>query len=136
MICNIQVWSLLLAAVISVATTNQIGAVSADAPSEVEMLLSPPSDAQPPSALEPLGGHSAEKRAVFDMSCRGVYDWDIFMVLDRVCEDCYNLYRKPYVGVQCRKRCYRNNVFRQCLSDLQLKDNFDSYAASVRTVGK
>ncbi|XP_068202981.1 crustacean hyperglycemic hormone-like [Palaemon carinicauda] len=126
----------MLGTIFSIGTNQRTTAMSADAASEVEMFFSP-SDPQPPSsALEPLGGRSAEKRAILDLSCRGVYDRGIFRVLERVCEDCYNLYRKPYVGVECRKRCYRNMVFRQCLSDLLLKDNFESYAASVRTVGK
>ncbi|XP_064085274.1 crustacean hyperglycemic hormones A-like [Macrobrachium nipponense] len=159
MICNTLVWSLVLATIISdLDTTGTTSQVAAAGPPDVllpgiETLFSssyssssastspnsqppPPPPPPPSSLLESLRGRTADKRAALDRSCKGVYDRGIFMMLDRVCEDCYNLYRKPYVGLECRKRCYRNVVFRQCLNDLLLKENFDSYADSIRTVGK
>nr|QHR84459.1 hyperglycemic hormone A [Panulirus homarus] len=80
--------------------------------------------------------HSVDKRAVFDQSCKGVYDRSLFQKLDRVCDDCYNLYRKSYVSTGCRENCYGNLVFRQCLDDLLLVDVVDEYVASVQMVGK
>ncbi|XP_066963259.1 crustacean hyperglycemic hormones A-like [Macrobrachium rosenbergii] len=152
MICNTLVWSLVLATVISSLGTTSTQAVASGATDSLpgietlfsssfsSSLASTSPNAQPPppppSLLESLRDHGADKRAAIDRSCKGIYDRGIFMMLDRVCEDCYNLYRKPYVGVDCRKRCYRNATFRQCLNDLLLKDNFDSYADLVRTVGK
>ncbi|RXG51909.1 Crustacean hyperglycemic hormone, partial [Armadillidium vulgare] len=41
------------------------------------------------------------KRRIFDTSCKGFYDRGLFAQLDRVCEDCYNLYRKPHVAAEC-----------------------------------
>nr|P56687.1 RecName: Full=Crustacean hyperglycemic hormone; Short=CHH; AltName: Full=JAL-CHH-I [Jasus lalandii] len=73
--------------------------------------------------------------AVFDQSCKGVYDRSLFSKLDRVCDDCYNLYRKHYVATGCRRNCYGNLVFRQCLDDLMLVDVVDEYyVASVQMV--
>nr|prf crustacean hyperglycemic hormone [Faxonius limosus] len=71
---------------------------------------------------------------VFDQACKGIYDRAIFKKLDRVCEDCYNLYRKPYVATTCRQNCYANSVFRQCLDDLLLIDVLDEYISGVQTV--
>ncbi|KAA0183715.1 hypothetical protein HAZT_HAZT006157 [Hyalella azteca] len=53
-----------------------------------------------PSLLYPDAGRP--KRALFDDSCKGVYDRELFAKLDRVCDDCYNLYRKPTVSYECR----------------------------------
>nr|P83485.1 RecName: Full=Crustacean hyperglycemic hormone A; Short=CHHA [Cherax destructor] len=71
---------------------------------------------------------------VFDQACKGVYDRAIFKKLDRVCDDCYNLYRKPYVAVSCRGNCYNNLVFRQCLEELFLGNGFNEYISGVQTV--
>ncbi|MCL4136554.1 UNVERIFIED_CONTAM: hypothetical protein GTU68_050741, partial [Idotea baltica] len=40
---------------------------------------------------------------VFRLHCKTVSDdqGDLSQ-LDRVCEDCYNLYRKPHVATECR----------------------------------
>ena len=42
------------------------------------------------------------KRASYDDQCKGAYDREIFEKLDRLCEDCYNLYRKAYISYECR----------------------------------
>jgi len=76
------------------------------------------------------------KRALFDESCKGVYDRHLFSKLDRVCEDCYNLYRTSSVSYECRSDCYGNPVFENCLYDLMLHDVVDKYAEMVQVVGK
>nr|AMB38750.1 crustacean hyperglycemic hormone precursor [Talitrus saltator] len=76
------------------------------------------------------------KRALFDDSCKGVYDRELFAKLDRVCEDCYNLYRKPSVSYECRRDCYSNAMFESCLYDLMLHEMVDKYAEMVQIVGK
>ncbi|KAF2364714.1 Arthropod neurohormone/Alpha-latrotoxin associated low molecular weight protein [Trinorchestia longiramus] len=76
------------------------------------------------------------KRALFDDSCKGVYDRELFSKLDRVCEDCYNLYRKPSVSYECRRDCYSNTMFESCLYDLMLHEMVDKYAEMVQIVGK
>ena len=42
------------------------------------------------------------KRSFFDINCRNVYDKSIYARLDRVCQDCYNLYRDPELHALCR----------------------------------
>lgn len=46
--------------------------------------------------------HSLSKRSGYYNSCTGVYDRELIARLDRVCEDCYNLYRDVEVAVGCR----------------------------------
>nr|AAK28329.1 CPRP/cHH precursor [Bythograea thermydron] len=81
-------------------------------------------------------GHPLEKRQIYDRSCKGLYDRRLFSDLDHVCDDCYNLYRNSRVANACRENCYSNLVFRQCMEDLLLMDQFDKYARAVQTVGK
>lgn len=49
--------------------------------------------------------HPLSKRSFFDIQCKGVYDKTIFARLDRVCEDCYNLFREPQLHSLCRFAC-------------------------------
>lgn len=86
-----------------------------------------------PSSSSELG---RPKRALFDDSCKGVYDRELFSKLDRVCEDCYNLYRKTSVSYECRRECYSNPMFENCLYDLMLHEMVDKYAEMVQIVGK
>ncbi|XP_071522400.1 crustacean hyperglycemic hormone B-like [Panulirus ornatus] len=100
----------------------------------LEKLLSSMSSS---SSSTPLGLESGvEKRTAFDETCKGVYDRALFLKLDTVCDDCYNLYRKSNVGTECRLNCYSNMVFHQCLHDLLLVDVVDEYFTYVQRVGK
>nr|ABQ41269.1 prepro-crustacean hyperglycemic hormone I [Cancer productus] len=80
--------------------------------------------------------HPVEKRQIYDSSCKGVYDRGLFSDLEHVCDDCYNLYRNSYVASACRSNCYSNVVFRQCMEELLLMEEFDKYARAVQIVGK
>ena len=46
--------------------------------------------------------HSLSKRSYFDINCKGLYDKSIFARLDRICQDCYSLYREPELHTLCR----------------------------------
>ncbi|KAL7639829.1 UNVERIFIED_CONTAM: hypothetical protein RMT77_009242 [Armadillidium vulgare] len=61
---------------------------------------------------------SRSKRAIFDSSCKGIYDRDLFAKLDRVCDDCYNLYRQHKVVTECRKNCFNQDFFYTCVKAL------------------
>ncbi len=37
-----------------------------------------------------------------DLRCRGMYDQGILTQLERICEDCYNLYKDAEVHGYCR----------------------------------
>lgn len=49
-----------------------------------------------------LMGHPFSKRSFMDIQCKGVYDKSLFARLDRICEDCYNLFREPQLHTLCR----------------------------------
>lgn len=49
-----------------------------------------------------LMGHPFSKRSFIDIQCKGVYDKSLFARLDRICEDCYNLFREPQLHTLCR----------------------------------
>jgi hypothetical protein len=60
------------------------------------------------SSATSVFGHSLSKRSFFDIKCRGVYEKSMYATLDRVCQDCYNLYREPELHTLCR---YLSNDF-------------------------
>ncbi|XP_029172806.1 ion transport peptide-like isoform X1 [Nylanderia fulva] len=69
-----------------------------------------------------LNGHPLGKRSFFDIQCKGVYDKSIFARLDRICEDCYNLFREPQLHMLCKKECFTTDYFKGCLDVLLLTD--------------
>ena len=48
------------------------------------------------------GASHLNKRSYADLQCRGIYDASIFASLERVCEDCYNLYKDGEIPGLCR----------------------------------
>nr|ANQ38673.1 AtnCHH1 preproprotein [Athanas nitescens] len=113
-----------------------VEARSSNGLSRINKLLRSPLDTSPSVGLVGDKNLAVDKRAVMDLSCKGIYDRELFKKLDRVCEDCYNIYRKPYIGVECRKSCYGNLIFMQCLDDLLMNDVMDEYIGIVQMVGK
>ncbi|KAK9880478.1 hypothetical protein WA026_011721 [Henosepilachna vigintioctopunctata] len=73
----------------------------------VSKSLASPADRSPS-----LVSHRVAKRSFFDIQCKGVYDRSIFARLDRICEDCYNLFREPQVHSLCRKNCFTTDYFK------------------------
>lgn len=50
-----------------------------------------------------LPHHSLAKRSTFfDIDCKGVFNKKIFSRLDRICEDCYSLFREPQLHSLCK----------------------------------
>uniref|UniRef100_A0A1B0D2X5 Uncharacterized protein n=1 Tax=Phlebotomus papatasi TaxID=29031 RepID=A0A1B0D2X5_PHLPP len=47
--------------------------------------------------------HTLAKRSTFfDIECKGVFNKSIFFRLDRICEDCYSLFREPQLHSLCK----------------------------------
>lgn len=65
-------------------------------------------------------GKGIHKRSFAGLGCLGVYDKAKFARLDRVCEECYQLYREPDIHTACRQDCFRNSVFTRCVDALLL----------------
>ncbi|GIY33225.1 ion transport peptide-like [Caerostris darwini] len=61
------------------------------------------------------------KRSFSDLGCMGVYDKAKFARLDRVCEECYQLFRESDVHTSCRSNCFKNDFFTQCVDALLLR---------------
>ncbi|XP_055939899.1 crustacean hyperglycemic hormone-like [Argiope bruennichi] len=61
------------------------------------------------------------KRSFTDLGCMGIYDKAKFTRLDRVCEECYQLYRESEVHTSCRSNCFKNEYFTQCIDALLLE---------------
>ncbi|CAH1163333.1 unnamed protein product [Phaedon cochleariae] len=76
--------------------------------------------------------HHLTKRSFFDLQCKGVYDKSIFARLDRICEDCYNLFREPSVHSLCRDKCFTTDIFKGCCETLQLCDEIDQIQAMIK----
>ncbi|XP_023727464.1 ion transport peptide-like isoform X1 [Cryptotermes secundus] len=77
-------------------------------------------------------GHSLNKRSFFEIQCKGVYDKSIFARLDRICEDCYNLFREPQLHSLCRKNCFTTDYFKGCLDVLLLQDEMEKYQTWIK----
>nr|CAD7616762.1 unnamed protein product [Timema genevievae] len=77
-------------------------------------------------------GHPLSKRSFFDIQCKGVYDKSIFARLDRICEDCYNLFREPQLHSLCRKNCFTTDYFKGCLDVLLLQDEMEKIQTWIK----
>ncbi|XP_014213118.1 crustacean hyperglycemic hormones A* isoform X2 [Copidosoma floridanum] len=77
-------------------------------------------------------GHSLGKRSFLDIQCKGVYDRSLFARLDRICEDCYNLFREPQLHTLCRKNCFTTDYFKGCLDVLLLEDEMEWIKTSIK----
>ena len=50
----------------------------------------------------PSHGRELQKRSFSQIGCLGIYDKAKFTRLDRICEECYQLYREPELHGMCR----------------------------------
>ncbi|XP_076752940.1 ion transport peptide isoform X2 [Xylocopa sonorina] len=79
-----------------------------------------------------LNGHPLGKRSFIDIQCKGIYDKSIFARLDRICEDCYNLFREPQLHQLCRKNCFTSDYFKGCLDVLLLQDEVEKIQTWIK----
>ncbi|XP_012221386.1 ion transport peptide isoform X2 [Linepithema humile] len=83
-----------------------------------------------------LSGHPLGKRSFFDIQCKGVYDKSIFARLDRICEDCYNLFREPQLHMLCKRNCFSTQYFTSCIQALLLEDEKERLEEMVEYLGR
>ncbi|KAI1285174.1 Ion transport peptide-like [Halotydeus destructor] len=81
--------------------------------------------------LTPGQGREIQKRSFSQLGCLGVYDKAKFARLDRVCEECYQLYREPELQYMCRNDCFRNDIFTRCVDALLLGHEQEKLTAMV-----
>ncbi|XP_025263309.1 ion transport peptide isoform X2 [Camponotus floridanus] len=83
-----------------------------------------------------MNAHSLGKRSFFDIQCKGVYDKSIFARLDRICEDCYNLFREPQLHMLCKQECFSTEYFTSCMQVLLLEDEKETLQEMARYLGR
>ncbi|CAF4788128.1 unnamed protein product [Pieris macdunnoughi] len=71
--------------------------------------------------------HHVSRRSFFSLECKGVFDAAIFARLDRICDDCYNLFREPQLYTLCRKDCFMTDYFKGCVEVLQETDQLEIF---------
>ncbi|CAG7730404.1 unnamed protein product [Allacma fusca] len=81
-----------------------------------------------------MGSRPLSKRSFFDIQCKGAYDKAIFSKLDRVCDDCFNLYREPQLHSLCRGNCFATEMFFECLDALTMGDEKEHYVRLISTI--
>jgi hypothetical protein len=87
---------------------------------------------------EPLLSMPPSKRPhnIEHLRCRGMHDNGILTQLERICEDCYNLYKDAEVHAYCRMDCFSSQTFRQCLQSLLMDKESDIFLELVQIIGK
>ncbi|XP_063614437.1 crustacean hyperglycemic hormones-like [Penaeus indicus] len=101
---------------------------------EIPTILRSFPQASPVTSL--AGPHTLDKRSLSFSSCTGVYDRELLVRLDRVCEDCYNLYRDVGVATECRSNCFHNEVFLYCVDYMFRPRQRNQYQAALQRLGK
>ncbi|XP_027203651.1 crustacean hyperglycemic hormone-like [Dermatophagoides pteronyssinus] len=72
------------------------------------------------------------KRSSFStIDCLGNFDRAKFAKADRICEECYILYREPSLHKTCREFCFSNDVFKNCIDSLSLSHMKKEYEEIV-----
>ncbi|XP_039954112.1 ion transport peptide-like isoform X1 [Bactrocera neohumeralis] len=67
----------------------------------------------------PHNNHNLSKRSnFFDLECKGIFNKTMFFRLDRICEDCYQLFRETSIHRLCKKNCFDSKWFGECLKVL------------------
>nr|XP_022902307.1 crustacean hyperglycemic hormone isoform X2 [Onthophagus taurus] len=81
---------------------------------------------------------SGKRQNFFHLECKGQYNKSVFARLDRICEDCYNLFREPEIHTLCREDCFTSEVFQGCIEILLITDEIELMAIhnGVEILGK
>lgn len=61
------------------------------------------------------------KKSFDSIGCLGNYDRAKFARLNRICDECYSIYRESEIHTSCRELCFKNDVFPACVDALLLK---------------
>ncbi|KAL1470161.1 hypothetical protein MTO96_040612 [Rhipicephalus appendiculatus] len=78
--------------------------------------------------------HNLHKRSFLELGCRGNFEQSYLARLERVCEECYQLYQKPQAYNLCRDNCFKNENFDLCAEALLLKDEMTDLRRMINYV--
>ncbi|XP_037911739.1 ion transport peptide-like isoform X1 [Hermetia illucens] len=82
-----------------------------------------------------LPRHSLSKRTpFFEIGCKGSYNSSLFSKLDRICDDCYNLFREVELLRLCKHQCFKTDYFKGCVDSLQLGDEIESLKLYIKAL--
>ncbi|XP_068203803.1 probable molt-inhibiting hormone [Palaemon carinicauda] len=77
------------------------------------------SSSSSPALLRNLANGRMVAKRHYGSSCQGFqFSKALYKKVDEVCDECTNLYRKPYIKEACRTDCFVNDVFEKCLEVL------------------
>ncbi|XP_037793905.1 molt-inhibiting hormone-like [Penaeus monodon] len=66
--------------------------------------------------------------SLIEGTCRGrMGNREIYKKVDRVCEDCANIFRLPELEGLCRDRCFYNEWFLLCLKAANREDEIENF---------
>lgn len=68
--------------------------------------------------------------SIDNAGCQGTLDLNGFSKLNKICEDCYSLYKAPEVYTLCREDCFGTRFFDGCMDTLLVKDELKSEVAA------
>ncbi|XP_026743808.1 CHH-like protein isoform X2 [Trichoplusia ni] len=88
------------------------------------------------AAAPPSSSHHITRRSFFSRKCKGVYDASYFARLDRICDDCFNLFREPSLYNLCGENCFTTPYFKGCLESLYLYDEKEQIDQMIDFIGK
>ena len=67
-------------------------------------------------------------------NCKGIYNPPVFTHLQRICRDCFNMYKEPEVFPLCSQDCFGSKYFMHCAKALLVKES--KAKSRVNIVGK
>merc|ERR1711868_190917 len=74
-------------------------------------------------------GHFQRKVSSENM-CEGTLDVKTYLFMNKVCEDCFALYRDEDLYSACRSGCFTSSYFQGCMSSLMVDNNTRGKAAA------
>jgi len=77
---------------------------------------------------------SIDKLNFDNLSCKGTYQPALLSQLDRICDDCYQLYKAPEIHFMCRSDCFTTPAFKGCLDALLFEDKEDHFNGMIKTL--
>ncbi|GFU28481.1 uncharacterized protein NPIL_136881 [Nephila pilipes] len=54
--------------------------------------------------------------------CKGTYDKYKMAHLERICDECYEIYKKPDLHIECRRNCFGGTTFFKCMETVALDE--------------
>ncbi|XP_075165382.1 ion transport peptide isoform X4 [Haematobia irritans] len=70
----------------------------------------------------PRNHNMAKRSNFFDLECKGIYNKTMFYRLDKICDDCYNLFRETSIHRLCKHKCFTHQTFEGCINALLIPE--------------